>query len=128
MKKFKVVYVSNCRGENYPVSLEIKEAQSGEALCEQILEEDRQSIIKQLEKEEGRELTEEEERVELQFHESSGPVKDREGVWWLESNEEDFTLVIEEDSAFYEKVDKFIDGDLEEDEWEEWNEFTEPCS
>lgn len=111
MKKFKVVYVSNCRGENYPVSLEIREARSGEELCEQILEEDRQ-----------------EERIELQFHESSGPVKDREGAWWLESNEEDYTLVIEEGQAFYEKVDKFIDGDLEEDEWEEWNEFTEPCS
>ena len=128
MKKFKVVYVSSCRGENYPESLKIKEAQSGEALCEQILEEDRQLIIKQLEREEGRELTEEEKKLHLEFHESSGPVKDREGVWWLESNEEDFTLVIEEGSAFYEKVDKFIDSDLEEDEWEEWNEFTEPCS
>lgn len=125
MKKFKVVYVSNCRGENYPTSVRIRRHSSGGELCEKILEEDRRAIIKQLEEEEGRKLTEEEKELYLKFHESSGSVKDREGVWWLESEEEDFTLVIEEGSPFYEKVDKFIDAELEEAEWEEWNEFTE---
>ena len=125
MKKFKVVYVSNCRGESYPTNLEIKEAYSGEELCDRILKDDQESIIRQLEEEEERQLTEEEKELYLEFHEFSGPVKDREGVWWLESNEEDFTLVIEEGSPFYAKVDKFIDAKLEEAEWEEWYEFTE---
>ena len=125
MKKFKVVYVSNCRGENYPTSVRIRRHSSGGELCEKILKEDQRALIKDLEEELGRELTEEELKLNLEFHESSGPAKDREGVWWLESNEEDYTLVIEEGSPFYEKVDKFIEGDLEEDEWEEWNEFTE---
>lgn len=127
MKKYKVVYISNCRGENYPTSFELREAESIESLSQKLLKAHQDELIKQLEAEEGRELTEIEKSMYLEFSSGIGELKDSGGLWWVETGEEDFLLVVHEDHPLYELVDKVCSDNASDADYEQWDELTEMC-
>ena len=127
MKKYKVVSVSNCRGENFPSSFELHEAESIESLSQKLLKDNQDSLIKQLEEDEGRELTEIEKTMYLEFSSGVGEMKDSGGLWWVETGEEDFLLVVHETHPLYELVDKVCSDDASNADYEQWDELTEMC-
>ena len=127
MKKYKVVAVSNCRGENFLSSFELHEAESVEALSQKLSKDHQDELIKQLEAEEERELTELEKSMYLEFSSGVGELKDSGGLWWVETGEEDFLLVVHEEHPLYELVDLMCSDHATEADYERWDELTEMC-
>ena len=128
MKKYKVVYVSNCRGENYPTSFELREAESIESLSQKLQKAHQDELIKQLEAEEGRELTEIEKSMYLEFSSGIGELKDSNGLWWVEIGEEDYMLVVHDEHPLYELVDEVCGKNVSKAAWKKWDKLTQACS